>query len=516
MADDQFDSEDLENLPPEQREGIEKEAGREFADSTKEELVKKLRKSAEERFEKAGAERKPPTSTPTGEAGGITKATATGVERAEIAATQKASAQLTSQASTKVASRVGTRLGLRVLSTAFLEFFGAPLSIGSAGIMAVVWFILGWFILPELILKIPGVKWLIETIGEEGCKLIMIFLIIILIGGILLIAFLLPTVRQGNKENALEGNRFSTIPIETAKAEHREFIQISFDCIKAEEKLRKMEEPPIKDGEKTTDDDNKNAVKMITKTTPGKPSKAVTEVKVSKEESKTPQISDECVKKIVQTVDKALTAIEKQVKYFEQVKPKNLAELKKQYEELKKAGQELKDAGNDLHKARAGSEKFLEAHKKLQKELINMEFSCENANLNLGPVNNYGLVYLRPNSNFNWYKSNGTIPEMNYATPKMACFMYQFAARVKSETGVDLEWGDISNSAGGNSGRHRSHIGGGIADFWFPGIGNTQVARSVARIGKSLGAITILGAISDPNITYDANHYDHWHVQYHR
>lgn len=546
MANNQFDNEDLENLPPEEGDNIAKEAGREFADKAEGEIKEKVREKVKERFEKqdlakkAGSEAAEQAGSSAVQQAGTTaagastagKAAAAGTEQAGaavagkagakvaeqagVAAAQQAGAKVAAEAGGQVAGKVASKLGLRVLGTAFLELIGAPATVATGGVMAVVWFIVGWFILPELILLIPGVRWLLEKIGEAGCAIIMIVLQVIFIIAMIILGIFGITI-SGLVEESFFGQDPPTDPVKAAVTEQREALKLTF-CFtteKAEEKVRKLEEPPIGAKEQQgSEDENKDAVKMRT-----------AEVKASKEESSSPQLTEKCVKQNAKAVDDAAKAIDKQLDYFRKMQPevKNLADLEKQFSEFKSEAQKLKDAGSDLSKTRAQAEKLNDIFKKITKALANLEVSCES--LNFGAPNRNGMVYLAPSSQIVFYATGSSPSYMHYATPKFACWMVRYAAAIKRELGVTMEWGDISDQFGGNSGRHQTHIGGGIADLWIPdvhpayGTFNKQRAIQAAQIARRLGAVVLYATTSDPDLTplvdVIGGHSDHWHVCLH-
>lgn len=64
---------------------------------------------------------------------------------------------------------------------------------------------------------------------------------------------------------------------------------------------------------------------------------------------------------------------------------------------------------------------------------------------------------------------------MRYGQPKTIARIQELAARVFNKTGYKLFVGDLSNSSGGNSGRHAGHLSGLEIDFAI--MGNTPTIK---------------------------------------
>lgn len=456
MADERLDNEDLENLQPEDQSAtdrIAEEAGqitRELGERPVRDYVRRRTDEYRDRIrDNLDGIRRGKDATQTG-AKGVEAATRTGAAAAEGAAGtaaattgSTAAGAATTGAATQVAGQAAVQTGAKaVSSTGIKAIAGASLNF----VAPIVGFIVGW-IIGELVLKIPVIGKFLEKVGEWGCKIILMGCQILVVVAMALIGIFIATV-MGLASLGHWGSS-PTKPIDTAKAEHRNQLELVW-CLTTKDSTT-LEEPPIKEGEENSENANKDAVQTKT-----------AEVKTNDKELNNPQLTPECVAANAKMVDQALKAIEKQVAYFEQIKPKNLEALKKAYDELKKQGQVIKDAGSDLNEARAGTEKFTTTYKDLQAELSKVAVSCDNADLNLGSPTNGGFYQINPND----FPVPFNFTNKMYTTRDMACYLVNLKVKLEAaDSRLKLSINQLSDINGIHSGHGNPRA---VADVHIP------------------------------------------------
>lgn len=128
------------------------------------------------------------------------------------------------------------------------------------------------------------------------------------------------------------------------------------------------------------------------------------------------------------------------------------------------------------------------------------------------------------------------VESMRYGQPKTIARIKELAIRVYNKTGYKLYVGDLSNSGGGNSGRHAGHYDGLEVDIAI--MGNTPtvscytiwegcylrsaqmaVVGEILNMGGSTGMLFNDSAVQSRfpgSVSYSGGHDNHIHVNWHR
>lgn len=157
-----------------------------------------------------------------------------------------------------------------------------------------------------------------------------------------------------------------------------------------------------------------------------------------------------------------------------------------------------------------------------------LAFSCSNgAGLVGAALPGKNLYQLKSGPNIIFFYGNASRSN-TYATKDMACYLATLTDAARSQLGIEMEVGDISDETGRQAwGPHHQHGGGGNVDIWAPKVMSGDLQGSLfdgdlsvkfAKLIIDLGGQELFitqdqypTAIKQYSV-YAGGHADHWHI----